>query len=44
MSMPTMGIAGFVLALALIALGLPVAIGMAVVGLGGVWLAGGWDQ
>ena len=44
MSMPTMGIAGFVLALALIALGLPVAIAMAVVGLGGVWLAGGWDQ
>ena len=44
MSMPTMGIAGFILTLVLIAFGLPVAVAMAVVGLGGVWLAGGWDQ
>ncbi|ARJ68823.1 TRAP transporter large permease [Paracoccus contaminans] len=44
MSMPTMGIVGFILTLVLIAFGLPVAVAMAVVGLGGVWLAGGWDQ
>ncbi len=44
MSTPMMGLAGFVLTLVAIALGFPVAVAMAVVGLGGIALAGGWDQ
>lgn len=41
---PLMGLLGFALTLVLIGLGFPVAIAMAVVGLGGVMLAGGWPQ
>ena len=44
MSTPFLGLAGFVLTLVLIALGFPVSIAMAVVGLGGIALSGGWDQ
>ena len=44
MSTPFLGLVGFALTLALIALGLPVSIAMAVVGLGGIALSGGWDQ
>ncbi|MDO5603795.1 MAG: TRAP transporter large permease [Paracoccus sp. (in: a-proteobacteria)] len=44
MTIPLIGLAGFVLTLALIGLGFPVAVAMAVVGLGGVVLTGGWDQ
>lgn len=44
MSSPIMGLAGFLLTLALIGLGFPVAIAMAVVGLGGVMLVQGWGQ
>ncbi|WP_299362980.1 TRAP transporter large permease [uncultured Paracoccus sp.] len=44
MSSPMLGLAGFLLTLALIGLGFPVAIAMAVVGLGGVMLVQGWGQ
>ena len=44
MSTPFLGLAGFVLTLVLIALGIPVSIAMAVVGLGGIALSGGWEQ
>lgn len=44
MSTPFLGLVGFVLTLALIALGFAVSIAMAVVGLGGIALSGGWDQ
>ncbi|SDD49150.1 TRAP transporter, DctM subunit [Paracoccus isoporae] len=44
MSMPLIGLAGFLLTLVLIALGFPVAISMAVIGLAGIALSGGLDQ
>lgn len=44
MSMPLMGLTGFLLTLVLIGLGFPVSIAMAVIGLGGIILSGGWDQ
>lgn len=42
MSSALLGFAGFVLALALIAFGFPVAVAMGVVGVGGFWLLNGW--
>lgn len=44
MSTPFLGLAGFILTLVLIALGFPVSISMAVIGLAGIALGGGWDQ
>ena len=44
MSMPLMGLSGFLLTLVLIGLGFPVSISMAVIGLAGIILSGGWDQ
>ena len=42
MSSALLGFFGFVLALALIAFGFPVAIAMGIVGVGGFWLLNGW--
>ncbi|WBU56241.1 TRAP transporter large permease [Paracoccus sediminicola] len=44
MSMPFIGLAGFILTLVLIGFGFPVAISMAVIGLAGIALSGGLDQ
>ena len=44
MSMPLMGLTGFLLTLVLIGLGFPVSISMAVIGLAVIILSGGWDQ
>ncbi|MCC2652367.1 MAG: transporter large permease subunit [Microvirga sp.] len=42
MSSALIGFLGFIIALALIAFGLPVAVAMAVVGIAGFWLLNGW--
>ena len=44
MSMPLMGLTGFLMTLVLIGLGFPVSVSMAVIGLIGIMLSGGWDQ
>ncbi|MFD1795217.1 TRAP transporter large permease [Paracoccus aurantiacus] len=44
MSMPFIGLTGFILTLVLIALGFPVAISMAVIGVAGIAISGGLDQ
>ncbi|WBU59956.1 TRAP transporter large permease [Paracoccus albus] len=44
MSMPLMGLTGFLMTLLLIGLGFPVSVSMAVIGLIGIMLSGGWDQ
>ncbi|WBU52965.1 TRAP transporter large permease [Paracoccus sp. SCSIO 75233] len=44
MSMPLIGLAGFVLTLMLIATGFPVAISMSLIGLAGIALSGGFGQ